>query len=201
LNKKKEILSKYLPEGSVDEMLELFEENPCHLKIVSARSTKHGDYRRFVDGKVQITINNDLNPYRFLITSLHELAHLKTYKSHGKVKPHGEEWRNSFQKLMLPFLRPEIFPAELLSVLARHMIKPRASSDSDLSLSTALKKYDPVTGKSLVGEIPDQSVFSYKNKLYVKEGKRRTRYACTELQTHKKYVFHPNAEVELIKTK
>ena len=184
----------------MEQVLELMEEDPCHLKIVAGRRTKHGDFKRFTDGRMQITINNDLNPYRFLITLLHEIAHLKTFRTSGRVKPHGEAWRRNFQKLMLPFLRPDIWPSELLSLLAGHMIKPRASTDSDIALSSALQKYDPHSGKSLVGEIPDQSIFSYRNKLFVKQGKRRTRYACTELHTHKKYIFHPNAEVELIKT-
>ena len=30
------------------------------------------------------------------------------------VKPHGDEWKKEFQKMMLRFLNPEYFPEDIL---------------------------------------------------------------------------------------
>lgn len=195
---KKEILQKYLPEEAMDKVVELIERYPCHLKIVQKRSTKHGDFKRFSDGKIQITINNDLNPYRFLLTLVHEYAHLVTFQEHKRVKPHGLEWKSNFKLLMLPFLSPDVFPEEILKLLARYLMNPRASSDADMNLSLAFRNYDRFTDKTLIFEIPDRSRFQYRNKTFIKGKKRRTRYECVEVFTHRKYIFHPHAEVELI---
>jgi hypothetical protein len=199
LNKKKEILTKYLPENSVDLVIELLDNYPCNLKIVKQRKTKHGDFKKFPDGKIQITINNDLNMYRFLLTLIHELAHLVTFMKFKRVRPHGIEWKRNFQHLMLPFVNPEIFPNELLPFLARYLINPKASTDSDIKLSLALKHFDEYTDKSFIFEIPWQSKFQHNNKIYIKGNKRRTRYECVEVMTDKKYLFHANAEVDLLK--
>lgn len=201
MNQKEQILAKYLPKEALPQVMGLLELHPCLVRISRARVTKHGDFRRYADGSVRITINNDLNPYRFLITLIHELAHLVAYKEHGKVRPHGREWQRTFQRIMLPFLRPEVFPGEVLACLAKYLIKPGASTDGDLSLSLALRTYDPETDKSLVSELPEESLFLYRDRTFVKGGKRRTRYECTEVSTHKKYVFHPNAEVEPLNPK
>ena len=61
-----EILLKYLPDRAVPTVFELIKNNNVSLKIVSERVTKHGDYRRTHDGKHQITVNSNLNTYRFL---------------------------------------------------------------------------------------------------------------------------------------
>lgn len=201
MNQKEQILSKYLPQAAIKEVMQLLELNPCMVRISRARVTKHGDFRRYADGSMRITINNDPNPYRFLITLIHELAHLVAYKEFGRVRPHGREWQTTFQRIMLPLLRPEVFPGEILSCLARYLIRPRASTDGDLSLSLALREYDPKNGKTLVQELPEESIFLYRDRTFVKGGKRRTRYECTEVSTHRKYVFHPNAEVELLNPK
>jgi hypothetical protein len=197
------ILEKYLPERAVPSCLELIQDTRVHLKIVNERVTRHGDYRRKPDGRHQITVNASLNKYRFLITLVHEIAHLVAFEKFGRqIKPHGMEWKRTFQHLMLPFLRPEIFPHKLLPLLAKHFQNPKASSSTDAKLSIALKLFDQQQSeKSYVFELPIGSVFRIHNgKLYQKGKKRVKRYECVEVVTGRLYLFQPNAEVELIRT-
>ena len=191
-------LQKYIPEAAVDQVVDLLNEYPCTLKIVKNRKTKHGDFRRLPNGKQVITINNDINEYRFLLTLIHELAHLVTYKKYIRVKPHGVEWKRCFQYLMLPFLRPEIYPDSLLPLLANYLKNPKASTDTDIKLSLALKQYDERNGKSFIFELPLEQKFMYNKRIFVKGEKRRTRFGCTEINSGKIYLFHQNAEVELV---
>lgn len=105
-----EVLQKYLPEHAVQLSFELIKSNHVHLKIVNERKTRHGDYRKGVSGKHEITVNANLNKYRFLITLIHEIAHLVAFEKFGRnILPHGVEWKMTFQRLMVPFIRPEIF--------------------------------------------------------------------------------------------
>ena len=193
-----ETLGKYLPERSVPSVFELIKANNVHLKIVNERVTRHGDYRRLANGQHQITINVNLNTYRFLITLIHEIAHLVAFEKYGRyIKPHGKEWKHTFQFLMLPLLRPEIFPDGLLPLLARHFKNPKASSDTDAQLAIALKQYDPETDKSYIFELLEGTVFRiYNGKTFKKGRKRVKRYECIELSTGRIYLFQPNAEVE-----
>tara|TARA_R110002167_G_scaffold218932_2_gene423545 strand:+ start:4280 stop:4831 length:552 start_codon:yes stop_codon:yes gene_type:complete len=172
-----------------------------HLKIVDERVTRHGDYRKMPDGKHQITINATVNKYQFLITLVHEIAHLVAFEKYGRrIKPHGIEWKKTFQHMMLPFIRPEIFPSQLLPILAQHFKNPKASSSTDARLSIALKHFNVQQSEnSYVFELPKGSVFKiYNGKLFRKGNKRTKRYECMELATGKVYLFQPNAEVELI---
>jgi len=191
-------LSKYLPEVALDSVIDLLKQYPCKLKIVNNRRTKHGDFRKLPTGKYQITINNDLNHYRFLLTLIHELAHLATYQKHGRIKPHGIEWKRSFQHLMLPFVNPVIYPQEVLPLLANYLKNPRASTETDLKLSFALKQFDAPNEKNFIFEIPLESKFVYNKRIFVKGAKRRTRFGCREVSTGKTYLFHQNAEVDII---
>jgi hypothetical protein len=194
-------LVKYLPESAVVPCFELIKTSQVHLKIVNERVTRHGDYRRRKDGRHQITVNASLNKYRFLITLVHEIAHLVAFEKYGRhIKPHGLEWKKTFQYLMLPFIRPQIFPSKLLPLLARHFKNPKASSSTDAQLSIALKQFDEQQREiNYVFELPIGSVFRiYNGKLFKKGTKRTKRYECIELKTGRMYLFQPNAEVELI---
>ena len=195
-----ETLAKYLPEHAVRPAFDLIVANQVHLKIVNERQTRHGDYRRGHTGKHEITVNSSLNKYRFLITLIHEIAHLVAFEKFGRnIKPHGEEWKFTFQRLMVPFIRPEIFPGQLLPLLVRHFKNPTASSDTDTTLSLALKQYDKENDKNYVFEIPYGSVFRIKNgKIFKKLAVRTKRFECIEISSGRTYLFNPNAEVELI---
>ncbi len=196
----KQILGKYIPEQAVDPVFELIKNFGVHLKIVDERVTRHGDYRRLPNGGHQITVNTNLNSYRFLITLIHEIAHLVAFVKFGnRIKPHGKEWKYTFQNLMLPFIRPEIFPKQLLPVIANHFKNPKASSDTDAKLSLALKQFDPPNDKNYIFEIPRGSLFKlYNGKIFQKGERRIKRYECVETATGKVYLFQPNAEVELL---
>ncbi len=170
------------------------------VKVKNERKTKHGDYRQLPNGKHQITINSNLNPYRFLITLIHEIAHFEAYNKYGRfIKPHGKEWKYTFQHLMLPFLRPEIFPLELLPLLAKHFKNPKASSDTDTQLALALKQFNEADDKSFVFEVSLGQAFKlYNGRVFKRGHKRRKRFECVEVKTGKLYLFNPNAEVELL---
>jgi hypothetical protein len=115
------------------------------------------------------------------------------------VKPHGNEWKHTFQQLMLPYIRPEIFPNQLLPYLAIHFKNPKASSDTDAKLSLALKHYDAPNDKNYIFEIPFGGDFRLYNGKVFKRGKKLVkRYECLEIATGKIYLFNPNAEVEIL---
>lgn len=197
----KDHLLNYLPQGAVEPIFELIKSQHVHLKIVNERVTRHGDYRNLPNGEHQITVNANLNKYRFLITLIHEIAHLAAFTKYGRrIKPHGKEWKNTFQLLMLPFLRPDIFPNQILPLLALHFKNPKASSDSDARLSLALKQFDPENDKNYIFEIPMGATFRlYNGRIFQRGHKRIKRYECIEISTGRMYLFNPNAEVEFLK--
>ena len=196
-----EALTKYIPEAAVIPAFELIKQNDVYLKIVNERVTRHGDYRKTKDGQHQITVNASLNKYRFFVTLIHEIAHLVAFKKFGRnIKPHGTQWIFTFQQLMLPFINPQVFPSQLLPLLALHFKNPKASSDTDARLSLALKQFDPENDKNYVFEIPAGGTFRlYNGKLFKRGNKLVKRYECLEISTGKIYLFQPNAEVEYIK--
>ncbi|WP_432412822.1 SprT-like domain-containing protein [Rasiella sp. SM2506] len=196
-----EILAKYIPNAAVQPSFELIKANNVYLKIVNERVTRHGDYRKTPNGQHQITVNASLNKYRFLITLVHEIAHLVAFAKYGRyIKPHGLEWKRSFQVLMLPFIRPEVFPNQLLPLLALHFKNPKASSDTDAKLSLALKQYDAPNDKNFIFEIPPSGLFRlYNGKIFKRGNKRVKRYECLEVSTGRIYLFNPNAEVEFLR--
>ncbi|SDY01745.1 hypothetical protein SAMN05444411_11410 [Lutibacter oricola] len=192
-------LSPFLPSKSIHLVEEILTNNPIEIKIVNQRATKHGDFKRTLQGRYLITINNSLNKYQFLLTLIHEIAHFTTYKKYRNVKPHGIEWKRNFQHLMLPFIQPEIYPLDILPHLANYLKNPKASTGSDVNLTRALLKYNANSTKNYIFEIEQNSIFVYNKKTYKKGKKRRTRFECLELKSKKLYLFNQNAEVELIK--
>ncbi len=195
-----EILQKYIPERTVAPILLLLQTYKVALKIVNKRVTKHGDYRQHESGQHQITVNASLNKYRFLITLVHEIAHLLAFKKYGHtIKPHGIEWKMTFQQLMLPFINPAVFPNKLLPLIAKHFKNPTASSDTDAVLSIALKEFDFNNNETYIFQIPIGSTFRIHNgKVFKKGNKRIKRYECTEINSGRVYLFQPNASIELL---
>lgn len=202
MEKYKLILKKYLPENSVDTIYEWLQEYKVNLKVSKKRSSKLGDYRSPYKGKGhQITVNHDLNSYAFLITLVHEIAHLVNWENHkNRVRAHGVEWKNAYRELMSPLLEADIFPDDIKAVLINYMAKSYASSGSDLALSRVLQKYDEVQETTLES-LPEGVVFILPNGKRFKKGALiRTRYKCFCLDNKRTYLVNPLAAVEQIST-
>lgn len=197
----KEVFHRFVPPSAVLYCDKLYQHLGFEFKIKKARQTKMGDYRFNPDGgKHTITINNDLNPYAFLVTYLHEVAHLMAFKQYGRtIAPHGKEWKNCFKEVSSPVLVEEVFPKNVLSALNRYFKNPKASSCSDPILYQILKKFDSPNDLVLLKEIPIGQLFEFNNKRYLKLEKKRTRSVCEEVITHRKFLISEIAEVSPLK--
>ncbi|MBS1511477.1 MAG: SprT-like domain-containing protein [Bacteroidetes bacterium] len=195
-------LKTYLPEGSFDGVLHYLQHYKVHLTITRQRETILGDYRHAHAGQThRISVNGNLNPYAFLITLLHELAHLFTYEQFGhRVMAHGKEWKNEFSKILAQFLLQKIFPPDITKALLQTLQNPAASSCGDEKLLRVLRNYDArQPGMMLVENVPAGTLFRIKgNRIFKKGDKVRKRYQCVEVATGKLYLFSAVYEVELV---
>ena len=189
--------ASFIPEKAIPFVEFLIDAHSFDLLIVNQRQTKHGDFRKLPNGKFQITVNNNLNKHQFLLTLVHEIAHHVTHQKFGRVQPHGQEWKKVFQHLMLPFLQLDIYPKEMIGYLANYLKNPKASTDSDVRLSRALRGNVAEDGKMLILSLPFGTLFIFKNAVYKKGNIRRTRIECLEMKTKKVYLFNQNVEVKV----
>lgn len=198
-------LNKFLPEGSFDLVVGYLNQYKVHLTVTQARKSVLGDYRNAHGGQNhRISVNGNLNKFSFLITLLHELAHLLTFDQYAhRVMPHGVEWQQYYSALLVDFVNANIFPPDIVVELRKSIQKPAASCGGELNLMRVLRKYDPQKeGHVAVEKVPFNTPFlDEKGRVFVKVEKRRTRYLCREIKTGLNYLFSPIYEVKLVNTK
>jgi SprT protein len=196
-------LQQYIPEGSFEGVCFYLQIYNVHLTITRHRQSILGDYRHSIMDKThRISINGDLNQYAFLITLLHELAHLFTFEKFGnKVLAHGKEWKNEFSIILTDFLAKKIFPKDIESAILNNLKNPAASSCADETLMRILHRYDKKPhGVFLLEQLSENSLFKIKGgRVFKKGSKIRKRYKCIEIQTGKLYLFSPVYEVIAVK--
>ena len=109
-------LADYLPEGTFPDVLDYLREHKVHLTVARERKSILGDYRhRTAAENHRISVNGNLNKFAFLITLLHELAHLLTFEKFGnRVQAHGQEWKAIYGQLLARFLSAHIFREDVL---------------------------------------------------------------------------------------
>lgn len=190
-------LNRYLPEGAYQLVLPSILEHPLHLRITRPRRSKLGDFRsESRKGPHRISINGDLHPYSFLITLVHELAHLYNWVEHGrKAKAHGPEWKQHYRTLLMPFLEAGCFPKELNGTIHQHLNKAPAASCTDPNLVRALHRYEG-RERTYLEDLPVESVFTLDGKRVFRKGQKlRKRFRCLCLNNKRQYLIDPLAEV------
>jgi len=195
-----EYLRQFIPHAAAPRILEYLNEYKVHLTITKGRKTVLGDYRHATLYKThRISINGDLNQYSFLITLIHELAHLVIFLQFGnRVQAHGREWKKCYGLLLHDFIEQKIFPDPVEETLLRSIHNLPASSCADDDLIRVLKKYDHLeNGLVMVEQLPEGQLFDIGEGRIFKKGKKlRKRFQCTEIKTGRIYLFSPVFEVK-----
>jgi len=186
-----------IPEAAIDTINSWIGLYSISLRIAKKRRTKLGDYRAPI-GKHghRISVNGNLNQYAFLVTLVHEIAHLITWEKYRrKAKPHGTEWKQEYKTLMNQLDGLRIFPSDVKRAVGNYMENPNASSCTDIELSKVLAKYNTYNFCYLE-DLQEMAVFQIENGRQFQKGPlRRTRYKCKDLNNNKYYLFSPITEV------
>jgi hypothetical protein len=198
-----EILRPYLPAAALDHVERAIAGLAVDLRVVRPRRTKLGDHRPPPAPlrPHRITVNADLNPYAFLTTLLHEVAHAATWERHRprrRLRPHGPEWKQEFSAVLAPVVAAGVFPDELAAAVTRSLWNPAAATCSDRELLLALARYDrPPEGRVRVEDLPDGAWFRIDGRHLFRAGRIvRTRRRCFEVGTGREYRVHGLAFVE-----
>ena len=196
-------LQQYLPPGTGEAVMSYLQQYKVHLTITRERKTILGDYRhRTHIANHRISVNGNLNTYGFLITLLHELAHLLTFEQHAnRVMAHGTEWKQIYAQLLKQFLLHHTFPVDIESEILKSLRNPAASSCAEEGLTRVLRRYDKKeSNHKLVEELPANSVFRTDDgRIFQKGEKLRKRFKCREIKSGREYLFSPIYEVEEVK--
>ncbi len=192
------VLKRYLPPRAVEYCSELIMLHKLHLHIEVERHDRLGDYSPHLGTGNRISINHNLNPYEFLITFTHEIAHFVAYKKFGsKHQPHGMEWKQCFKDCLRPFVMRKIFPPDIEQPLIKHMQYPRYTHTADTALMRALMKYDK-NKLPLLDELAEGSLFKLRKngKQIFRKGKQvKDYFECVEINKNVKYKVSAIAKV------
>ena len=195
-------LQDFLPAGTYDAVLAYLHHFKVHLTVARERKSILGDYRHRTHGRNhRISVNGNLNKFSFLITLLHELAHLLTFEKFGnRVSAHGKEWKSVFGQLLAQFLSQNVFPADIKTALEQSLHNPAASSCADEQLLRTLRAYDDRPSHLVFVEaVPTGAIFkTHDGKIFRKGEKIRKRFRCEEVKTRRIYLFSPVYEVEQV---
>ena len=195
---KRNSYENHIPEKAVPILNEMIGDYRFTFNLSKPRKSKLGHFKVHMSNELpEISVNSDLNSYSFLITFVHEFAHLVTWKKHGSgVLPHGPEWKNCYSLFLKQFLDGGVFKPELLPKLHNHITNPKSSSCLDSELYKALNSS---SNKIYISDLNPGDTFRYENKRrfeVIKKLRKRTK--CLDLDTNKVYLFQPITGVTLI---
>jgi hypothetical protein len=196
-SKVREVLSQHVPAPAIEYCFQLWHQNPFDFRLRKKRISKAGDFTCQHGHAPRITVNHDLSVHEFLITYVHEVAHLHVHKQYGfRAEAHGGEWKRSFQQLLAPLLTADIFPEPVLAGLKDHMVSPKASTYSDSELTKLLRSIDPrIKYVTLLSDLPEGSVFDFQGRWFKKGKLKRTRVLCLEMKSKRQYLVPADAPI------
>lgn len=195
-------LANYLPDNTFEPVVHYIHHYKVHLTVTKKRKSVLGDYRHsgMLGDNHRISVNGNLNKYEFLITLLHELAHLLTFEQfRNRVEPHGKEWKANYSRLLIDFVQRKVFPQDIELALQKSILNPAATANGETDLMLVLRSYNATQKTDFVSisSLPDDTIFATEDgRVFKKIGLRRKRFQCLEINTGRHYIFSALSEVK-----
>ena len=192
-----DLFDRHVPSAAVAYCCWLWRDWGFSLRVNRPRRTRLGTHQFDPTTGHLVTVNANLSPEAFLITYLHEVAHVVTVRqAHRRTQPHGVAWKRNFRALLEPVLTEAIFSPNVLEALRAYARNPTAATSSHPPLARALQSLEsPPEGTTTVGQVPEGAAFVLHNRTFVRGPMRRTRALCTEADTGRKYTVPGHAQV------
>jgi len=200
LEQVRKAIGRYVPEDALDHCAGWMADHRFTLRVTRSRNSKYGDYRPPRNGRGHvITVNHDLNPFAFLLTLAHEVAHLVTWEKTRTIRdPHGPRWKAEFRSLMKPLLDEGVFPKGLVGAVAAYLRNPAATSCTDTDMLRALRRYDKDRGEwLLLEELEAGTRFRIRSgRIFIKKRLVRKNFLCVDPRSRHEYTLNPLMEVQ-----
>ena len=179
-------IAERLPPVACRYVADLLGRHPVELRVVPRRATKLGDHRPPSSTVPwhRITVNDDLNRYAFLVTLLHELAHLTTHVEHRsrrRLRPHGREWQGQFSRIIEPVVAQRLVPGDLIDAqnayrmgLVNEVVDAEDLETKTMELAQKIASKSPLTvaiGKEAYyrqAELPLSEAYDYTKEVMVR---------------------------------
>jgi len=181
-------LEEFIPPPACELVAGFLIKKNAQLTISRSRKSKLGDYRPPQRYKYhRVSVNGDLNPFAFLLVTIHEFAHLLVWNNHkNKVKAHGKEWKMHYRQLYQRF--EHFFPENIQVILQDHFKNLTAATLNNPMLIRNLIHMDSDIEITMVNDLQKGDVFDFNDKIFKIIEKRRTRYLCKNIDSGKKYL-------------
>ena len=193
-----------VPDASVVYCETLWRACGFELRIASPRKTRFGDFCVTPQNRLRISVNANLNPYHFLVTYLHEVAHCKVYLRYKtRVRPHGSEWKATFGDMLRSAVLLGAFPESIELAVRQYADNPKSSTARDSRLYEALCRFDLSTAetpsnKIRLQDLKDGQRFVFQERAFIRLALRRTRVLCIAVDSKRRYTILATALVELL---
>lgn len=175
----------------------LIEHPGFRIIMTNQRKSRHGSFAASRNGQLPvIRINYFLTPHLFLLVFLHELAHFNVWAMKAnRHLPHGREWKDELQKLLLPLTEIEELNENFRSIIKTIIKNPKATFNNEPRLLSLISLLD--SGKELktVRDLNEGATFHIGHKRFVKMGSIRTRTKCYCPDDKKYYLVSLNAQI------
>ena len=192
------ILLEHIPGNSLETVTGWLDQYPVALTVSRKRNSKMGDYRPPAkNARHRISVNGDLHPYAFLVTLVHELAHLVIWEKYKRrARPHGEQWKAQFRVMLQRLWEEEIFEDGVSDIVNDFSSGKISYRMFNLRFEKLVHQMSPDEEESLLGDLPQDAVFSIHNgRRFIKQEKVRTRFRCKDLKNGRIYLISPLAKV------
>lgn len=192
-----DLLSRYVPEGTLPILKKWFGNLKIHIKITRDRTSKLGDYRKTAAGQFVITINHNLPSELFFFVLSHEMAHLFAFEKYGQnISAHGKEWKHTFREMLVETLH--LYAPDLQPHIAEYARAPKANFSASPKLKAYFYPQKMEHGEFLIDQITPGEIFIFKSERYRMQSKRRKNFLCTRVACNAAYVFRPHVKVRKV---